>query len=84
MKRLILGNLLGCLAFVANAEWEFSTKVDVAPQNNSNKVFHHLDASGRANIAISADQLAVVWEDNHAGSPQVYIAYKKLNCKNVW
>lgn len=39
-------------------------------------VFHHLDGAGRKNIALSHDTVAVVWEDNRSGAPQVYAAVK--------
>ncbi len=82
MKRWMLIFMLNFLACTVQAEWLFSDKLDVAPQNNGNKTFHHLDTSGRANMAISGNFLAVVWEDNHTGSPQTYVAYKKLSAKN--
>ena len=81
MKQCFLVAMLLGLAGAAHAEWQFSSKLDVAPQHNGDKVFHHLDASGRANLAVSGNVLAVVWEDNQAGSPQVYVAYKNLTAK---
>jgi hypothetical protein len=43
------------------------------------KIFHHLESSGRHNIAISADTVAVAWEDDRDGVPRAYLARKGLN-----
>lgn len=37
-------------------------------------VFHHLDASGRNNLAVSGGSVALVWEDNRSGAPGCYLA----------
>lgn len=67
------------LALNASAEpWQFGEKLSVT-ENAGERVFHHLDSTGRNNIAFSGDTLAVVWEDNHAGTSQVYIAFKGMN-----
>ncbi len=57
--------------------WNFGEPVDVtnpalAPH------YHHLDGSGRRHLAAAGDHLAVVWEDDRTGSPQVYVAIKGL------
>jgi hypothetical protein len=39
-------------------------------------VFHHLDASGRNNLAVSGASVALVWEDNRAGAPGCFLALK--------
>lgn len=39
-------------------------------------VFHHLDASGRNNLAVSGSSVALVWEDNRSGAPGCYLALK--------
>lgn len=41
------------------------------------KIFHQLEASGRKNIALSGDFVAIVWNDNRNGSSQTYVALKK-------
>ena len=58
--------------------WEFSEKVPVTTAAGD-KVFHHIDSSGRRNIAVSGNVLAVTWEDNRRGQPQVFVAFKALN-----
>lgn len=79
MIRSLLAYILCCLAMTAQAEWRFSDKIEVAPQHGGQNIFHHLDSPGRANIAVSGPQLAVAWEDNHSGSPQVYLAFKQTD-----
>jgi hypothetical protein len=36
-------------------------------------VYHHLESAGRKNVAAGGDRVAVVWEDNRSGTPQVYL-----------
>jgi hypothetical protein len=57
------------------APWSFSQAVEVTSVS-SGKVFHHLDASGRRNIAAAHAGVAVAWEDDRDGTPRVYLAYK--------
>jgi hypothetical protein len=40
-------------------------------------VFHHLDAAGRNSLAVSGDNVALVWEDNRGGAPGCYLALKQ-------
>ncbi len=61
-------------------EWQFSEKIQVT-QEVGDRIFHHLDAPGRKHIAVSNDLIAIVWEDNHTGKPQAYLAYKQKNEK---
>ncbi len=65
-------------ATYAGSNWQWSSKIAVsaAPQEG---VFHHLDGSGRKHIAISKDKVAVIWEDDSGGSPQIYLATKNLD-----
>lgn len=79
MKFFVLLSLAFGLPLHSLAEpWTFSNKLLVSPHNGK-RIFHHLDASGRKSIAISANSIAVVWEDNHSGGPQVYVAFKSLD-----
>lgn len=55
--------------------WEFTEPLDVTP-GDIDKVFHHLEASGRRSIAVSDNSIALVWEDNRSGKPAVYLALK--------
>ncbi|MCG6966988.1 MAG: hypothetical protein LJE59_10775 [Chromatiaceae bacterium] len=72
MKRL---PLLLCLlpAWACAAPWSFGTPVLVAGASDSTH-FHHLDGSGRQHVAASASEVALVWEDDRTGSPQIYLA----------
>lgn len=73
--------LLLCLpGFVCAAPWEFGEPVTVAGVSDVAH-FHHLDGAGRRHIAATADQVAVVWEDDRSGAPQVYFAIKPLRAQ---
>lgn len=70
------------LAILANtvlaAGWSFDDKFPVSPYSGKN-IFPHIDASGRKNIAVSGKYVGIAWEDNHSGSPQIYVTFKKIN-----
>lgn len=73
-----LGYLLAIIPLCIQAQpWEFSEPIAVT-STGGKKTFHHLESSGRHNIAISADTVAVAWEDDRDGMPRVYLARKGL------
>ena len=55
--------------------WEFSAPLEVTATRGEG-IFHHLESSGRRNIAVSDDTIAVAWEDNRDGTPRIYLARK--------
>ncbi len=55
--------------------WLFSEKVSVSGEATRG-VFHHLDGAGRKHIAQSNGTVAITWEDNRTGDPQVYLSLK--------
>jgi len=71
--------LLGCLCWLPTvalaAPWSFGEPVTITGSGDSPH-YHHLDGSGRRHIAASPTEVAVVWEDDRSGSPQVYLATK--------
>jgi len=69
---------LVCLTTVAAqaAPPEFSEKLVIAPKRAG--VFHHLDSAGRQHVAVSGNRVAVVWEDNREGRPQVFLTVKAI------
>ncbi len=69
--RAALPLLLLALAPVAAADWRFDIATPLTPPPVAG-VFHHLDGAGRKHVAVSDNSVAVVWEDNRDGSPQVY------------
>ncbi len=77
MMRLLWVVVLACLPLsLAVAEpWSFSQTIDVAAALPG-KIFHHLDSSGRRNIAAAEAGVAVAWEDDRDGAPRIYLAYK--------
>ncbi len=78
MRRLPLAFLLGGFVQLSwAAPWEFTSPVEVTPAQGKG-IFHHIESSGRKNIAVSGKTVGVIWEDNRNGSPQVYLATKSL------
>jgi len=58
---------------LADTPWKFDTPLEVTGKPVAG-IFHHLESAGRKNVAAAEDRVAVVWEDNHSGAPQVYIS----------
>lgn len=77
MRALLLCVALWAPLAACAAKWEFMPELNVSGASRAG-LFHHLDAAGRKNIALSTRHVAVIWEDNRSGSPQVYIAFKPL------
>lgn len=79
MKSWSVGLWLAVVALQTQASerWVFEGKTGIgaAPIDG---VYHHLDGAGRKHIAIAGNRVAVTWEDNHSGAPQVYVAVKSL------
>lgn len=75
------GLLLTATSLSAQAQpWEFGHPVEVTATHGAG-IFHHLESSGRRNIAVSAETVAVVWEDNRDGTPRIYMARKGRKAK---
>ncbi|MBI5936521.1 MAG: hypothetical protein HY850_01590 [Betaproteobacteria bacterium] len=72
MNRRIAGLLMVCLAPPGWTAWQFAEPLEIAPAKPG--VFHHLDASGRQSLAVSAGRVAITWEDNRGGAPRCYVA----------
>ena len=64
-------------AGVLAAPWQFEKPVAVTAVTGP-KLFHHLESSGRHNIAVSGSSVAVAWEDERDGMPRVYLAQKRM------
>lgn len=76
-----LSFLLLCLPFaVAASPWQFETPIELS-DHHGEKLFHHLESSGRRNIAVSGDTVAVAWEDDRDGIPRIYLRRKGLQDK---
>lgn len=67
--------LMTIAAGPVGAEWEFSPPREVSGALVD--VFPHLESAGRRSLAVGDGGVAVVWEDNRSGSPQVYLAVGK-------
>lgn len=78
MRALAAGLLGLTLTLPLHAEWVF-TDFETVSGEPQVKLYPHLESAGRGNLAASDDRLAVVWEDNRDGSPQVYAALRALD-----
>jgi hypothetical protein len=79
VKGLLLQAAL-CLSGIAlatpgAAPWSLGEPVTVSGAGGSPR-YHHLDGAGRQHVAASATEVALIWEDDHTGAPQVYLAVK--------
>ena len=68
---------LAVFPFAVLADWQFTDAIPVSKQHGD-RVFHHLDSSGRRNIAVSSGEVAITWEHNGDGTPRVYLATRKV------
>lgn len=65
-----------CLPIAAEAAaWRSEQPQDVTAPGGSAH-FHHLDGAGRRHVAAGVGGVAVSWEDDHSGAPQVYIGVR--------
>jgi hypothetical protein len=55
--------------------WSYSPVMTVNKLDQA-RTFQHLESSGNRAIAISQSEIAVTWEDNRSGKPEVYVAFK--------
>ena len=79
MRTLALLVLAGVFSTgAAAAPWTFDEPLTLAAQDGRPH-YHHLDGSGRRHVAAGADAVAVAWEDDRDGSPQVYVAQRRLD-----
>lgn len=76
-RALLCGLGLLALPPAIAAPWSFDEKMTVA-HTSKTRTFHHVESSGRKNIAVSGDTVGVIWEDNRSGVPQVYVAFKPI------
>jgi len=77
-----LGFLLTAMSLSVQAQpWEFGEAVAVT-KTGGKGIFHHLESAGRHNIAVSAETVAVAWEDNRDGTPRIYLARKDRKAPN--
>ncbi len=79
MKPLLAGLclLLVALDGMAAERWSFGPRIAVTAAPAAG-VFPHVEGSGRRHIAVSGHSVAVAWEDNSLGEPQVFVAAKPL------
>ena len=73
MKRLAALFALALPLAVGATDWRFEPPQELTAKD-AEPHFHHLDGAGRRHVAPASDGVAVAWEDDHTGSPQVYVA----------
>ena len=59
------------------ADWRFDAPMRVGEAPRAG-LFHQLDGAGRKQVAVDAEQVAVVWSDNAGGSYQARVAFRAL------
>ncbi len=77
--RIFLNILIFCIispSLLATDLWQFENRVAITDTAKKG-VFHHLEGAGRKHIAVAGGTVAVVWEDDSSGDPQIYLATKK-------
>lgn len=70
----VVMTLLLCAPGMA-AAWQYSQPISIS-ETRQPHTFYHLESSGNRSIAISKSEIAVVWEDNRSGKPEIYLAIK--------
>ena len=73
MKHALLWVCLLAWSAVGGAQWRFQAPIDLTAAD-AQPHFHHLDGAGRRHVAAAGGAVAVAWEDDHSGQPQVYLA----------
>ena len=53
---------------------DFGNTITVSASQNG--IFHHFESSGRTSLAVANGTVAIVWEDNRTGVPQIFVAFK--------
>ena len=69
---------LWCSSCLPAQSWNFSSPINVTESAKAG-VFHHLESSGRRNIAVSGNIVGIAWEDDSDGIPRIYLARKNLD-----
>ena len=80
MKLRFAGLWLLLIVFQSQASdrWVFDDRTAITA-TVQDRVYHHLDGSGRKHIAATRQSVAAVWEDNRSQAPQVYVALKSFS-----
>jgi len=78
---IMISAWLFALPFEVFAEWQFSKRIAITGVAIEG-TYHHLEGAGRKHIAVSGGKVAVLWEDDSSGDPQVYLAIKDSTDSN--
>ena len=81
MRGALLTSALCLPPLVSASPWTFDDPVTVAG-DSERPHFHHLDGAGRTHVAASNVEVAVAWEDDRSGAPQVYAAVKPQSAES--
>lgn len=63
------------------APWQYGEPITIAAPAAG--VFHHLESAGRKSVAVGGDVIAITWEDNRSGAPQIYVALVRIGERGV-
>lgn len=69
------------LAHPLQADWRFADPLTVSSVHGA-AIFHHLESANRLGVAVSAQTVAVAWEDNRSGTPQCYVAFREPSAES--
>ena len=78
---LLVSVWFAALPFEVFAGWQFSERIAIT-RVAVEGTYHHLEGAGRKHIAVSAGKVAVLWEDDSSGDPQIYFAIKNSTDSN--
>jgi hypothetical protein len=76
VRRLVGLSLLTLLLAAPAGAFDFGERIGVTAAQGP-KVFHHLVSAGRKHVAVAGGTVAVAWEDNRSGRPEVYVAFRQ-------
>lgn len=77
---LVFLGVAGTMSALAAGEWTFAPPLAVTSAAGPG-IFHHLESSGRSNIAISGGIVAVTWEDNRDGTARARVAFRAAHAQ---
>lgn len=82
MPRFIASLLLiATPSLLVASPWQFTKPLEVTADHGKG-IFHHLESAGRRNIAVGGNTVAIAWEDDHNGTPAIYLARKARDAQD--
>lgn len=82
MHRIVISLLLSAApTLLVASPWQFANPIEVTADHGEG-IFHHLESAGRRNIAVGGNMVAIAWEDDHNGTPTIYLARKTRSAES--